>query len=83
MSEKLEFLKNRRSFLRWIETVASCTTRDYSRWEGGRKPPLEVTVPEPEEYPCWAFSVVASFGYEEERPVYVYRRDLQRMLDRL
>lgn len=37
-------------------------------------------VDEPKEYPCYVYTVVASWGMQEEQPVYVYRRDLEKML---
>lgn len=37
-------------------------------------------TPRPEHYPCFAYAIVQSFGYEEEQPVYLYQKDLQKML---
>jgi hypothetical protein len=34
---------------------------------------------EPREYPCYAYAVVQSFGYEEEQPKYLYPNDIEKM----
>lgn len=37
-------------------------------------------IDEPEEFPCFVYLVVQSFGYEEERAVYLYKKDIEAML---
>lgn len=33
----------------------------------------------PKEYPCYAYTVVQSFGYEETAPRYLYASDIAKM----
>lgn len=37
----------------------------------------------PLEYPCFAYKTVLSFGYEEERPWFLYASDLRSMLKKI
>lgn len=37
----------------------------------------------PTEYPCFGYTAVSSFGYEEESPLYLYAADLEIMIREL
>lgn len=75
----MKLLRSRTGFLRWAEKVAGATTRQDGDWDTKRKKPLKILIPEPVEYPCFAYAVCASFGYEEEAPEYLYEADVLRM----
>ena len=34
----------------------------------------------PEEFPCYAYLVVGSWGYEEYFTLYLYKQDIEKML---
>jgi hypothetical protein len=38
---------------------------------------------EPKEYPCFAYAYIRSFGHEELGPVYLYGKDVEKMVKRL
>jgi hypothetical protein len=65
-------LRSRRAWLAWAKRQA------FPTHFAGR-----ATVPflcEPDLYPCFAYAVLGSFAYEEERPEYLYESDIERML---
>lgn len=65
----MTFLKNKRAGKKWITTVNS----------GQPQQPIA----EPAEYPCFAYLVVGSFGYEEESACYLYVEDVEKMLEQI
>lgn len=62
-------LKNRRAWLKWAKAEGL---------ESQESRPLE-----PAEYPCYAYTILHSFGYEELAEKYLYRKDLKDMKDRI
>ncbi|HEU0297999.1 MAG TPA: hypothetical protein VFR37_01055 [Longimicrobium sp.] len=81
MNTDVVFLRSLRAWKRWIQTVNGATYRDYGTSE--ERPPLVITAEPPAEFPCWAYAGPQSYAYEEDRPEYLYRADLVRMLARL
>jgi len=65
----VKLLKNERAYRRWAREWDTYN----DRWN----------VAVPRSYPCYGYTVVRSYGYEEEAPEYLYPRDVRRMLDAL
>lgn len=64
----MKFLKNKRAWQRWAAP--------FSRSNGGYcKPPVK--------FPCFVYTVVASFGLEFEQEVYLYQEDIEKMTRKL
>ena len=64
----MKLLKTRVGWRRWmLAHVAGTYASTLDQYE------------EPKEYPCYAYAVVQSFGYEEEQPRYLYRADLPKL----
>lgn len=61
------YLKNERAWTRWA--------RKNDRYQQTKFTP-------PTEYPCFAYAVVESYGYEEDQAQYLYRKDVERMATR-
>lgn len=59
----MTFIKNRRAWLRWKR-------KTMGNQDG---------VTEPSQYPCFAYTSVGSFGYEEYLENYLYAKDVWRM----
>lgn len=50
----------------------------WKRWMIRNGVPVSSFHP-PTEFPCFGYMVVESFSYEEERPVYLYRKNIAKM----
>lgn len=61
----MKLLKNERAWKRWAKEFNS------GQSQAPCAPPIE--------YPCFAYAVVCSFGYEEEQEMYLYPQDVARM----
>lgn len=66
----LKLLKTRRAWLKWL--------RDEYIIFG-----IHNDQEPPREFPCWAFAEVENAGMQYQRPVYLYRDDLEAMLAKL
>lgn len=40
-------------------------------------------IPEPDKYPCFAYSIVTDWGMQESQPVYLYLYDVLNMKEQL
>lgn len=63
------FLKNKTAYRKWEKECNS----------GQPQAPIDA----PNCFPCFAYLITASFGYEEERSMYLYHEDVQEMLNQL
>jgi len=52
-------------------------TKDFDAWQKDNL----TSHDEPTEFPCYAYSTVSSWQYEIEEANYLYRRDVEKMLD--
>lgn len=64
----MKFLKNKAAWTRWARKL------DKSQ---------ELKFEEPKEFPCFAATSVASYGYEEDYAWYLYASDVARMMQQL
>lgn len=68
----MKLLKNERAYRAWSTGKDGWDTyKDRFRTEA------------PTEYPCYAYLVVQSFGYEEVAPQYLYSSDVEMMMQEL
>ncbi|HKO43363.1 MAG TPA: hypothetical protein VJU84_08735 [Pyrinomonadaceae bacterium] len=65
----MRLLKSRLAWKRWV------------RAEGMAE--QDSQPDEPSQYPCFAYAIVLSYGYEEQQPVYIYRSELNRMCEQM
>lgn len=54
--------------------------RAYQRWSANINRAQSTAIEAPASFPCFAYLVVASFGYEEEGAKYLYPFDVVKML---
>ncbi len=73
---QMSLLKNRRSYLRWSRSANSFHSIRYG-WDTYRDRAESFM---PESFPCWGYTVVSSWGDEEEEPRFLYPADLREML---
>lgn len=65
----MKLIKSRLAWRRWLlASVAGVYRSDLDSYK------------EPTSYPCYAYAVVQSFGYEEEQPMYLYQVDVAKMV---
>ncbi|MFM0608621.1 hypothetical protein PQR05_29245 [Paraburkholderia sediminicola] len=69
----MKLIKNRAGWRRFLKN-------DVGLYPGKRGDEVS-GYPEPIEFPCYAYAVVQSFAYEEQKPVILYEDDIERMLN--
>lgn len=65
---EMKLLRDRRAWVLWCRREFGLPLPDSEQ---------------PDLYPCYAYSVVVSYGMEESKPIYLYRSDLVEMLEKL
>lgn len=56
------------------------TQEDFDKWKKEHISSGD-TVEQPREFPCYVRTEVKSWNYEEERAIYLYRDDLEKMIE--
>ena len=57
--------------------------RNLKEFRAYRKLRLGQITEPPHSFPCFVYEKVTDWGYEEDKPVYLYREDLEKMLKKL
>lgn len=64
----MNLIKNKRAWKKWVK-------------DSGLQ--FQEGVTEPTSYPCYGYTVVQSFGYEELAELYLYPNDIEEMLSKI
>ncbi len=63
----MTFLKNKTAYKKWAKEI-----------DGGQP---QAPIDPPAKFPCFGYTVVHSFGYEEESARYLYAEDVAEMFN--